>query len=89
MLMNHRNFHFTQIPDKTNDVFSYEIMFLVIFPQWGLSHTTIQGPPQHHAKFQKKLKNELRENLRTDGRMNGRMDRLYFIGTFRPRVGVQ
>ena len=45
MLMNHKNFHFTQIPDKTNDVIflkSPKTMFLghfwpflVIFAQWG------------------------------------------------------
>ena len=45
MLMNHENFHFTQIPDKTNDeiflkspkpvlrgIFDH---FLVIFSRWG------------------------------------------------------
>ena len=40
MLINHKNFHFTQIPDKTNDriflkssktIFDY---FLVTFAQW-------------------------------------------------------
>ena len=57
MLMNHKNFHFTQIPDKTNDVIflkSPKTMFLghfwpflVIFAGWGffqkfwLSNTTI------------------------------------------------
>ena len=45
MLMNHKNFHFTQIPDKTNDMIflkSPKTMFLghfwpflVIFAQWG------------------------------------------------------
>ena len=45
MLMNHKNFHFTQIPDKTNDVIflkSPKTMFLghfwpflVIFARWG------------------------------------------------------
>ena len=29
MLMNHKNFHFTQIPDKTNDV-----IFLKFWPFW-------------------------------------------------------
>ena len=55
MLMSHRNFHFTQIPDKTNDVvFSKNHVFgpfLVIFAWLGffpknlaLSHKTIYGP---------------------------------------------
>ena len=45
MLMNHKNFHFTQIPDKTNDVILLKSLktlfldhfwkFLVIFAQWG------------------------------------------------------
>ena len=45
MLMNHKNFHFTKIPDKTNDVIflkSPKTMFLgqfwpflVIFARWG------------------------------------------------------
>ena len=45
MLMNHKNFHFTQIPDKTNDMIflkSPKTMFLghfwpflVIFARWG------------------------------------------------------
>ena len=45
MLMNHKNFHFTQIPDKNNDVIflkSPKTMFLghfwpflVIFARWG------------------------------------------------------
>ena len=45
MSMNHKNFHFTQIPDKTNDIiflkspktlFLHHFWpFLVIFVQWG------------------------------------------------------
>ena len=44
LLMNHKNFHFTQIPDKTNDIifikspktlfWSHFWLFLVIFAQW-------------------------------------------------------
>ena len=61
MLMSHKNFHFTQIPDKTNDViffkksknpvFGHCWPFLVIFPDGyffqkiWLSHKTICGPP--------------------------------------------
>ena len=52
--MNHKNFHFTQIPDKTNDVIFFKspkTMFLDHFCPMGifsknirLSHTTIYGP---------------------------------------------
>ena len=45
MLMNHKNFHFTQIPDKTNDVIFLKVQkpcFWAIFehfrsflPDWG------------------------------------------------------
>ena len=45
MLMNHKNFHFTQIPDKTNDMIflkcpktmllGHFLPFSVIFAQWG------------------------------------------------------
>ena len=45
MLMNHKNFHFTQIPDKTNDpiflkspktiFLGHFWPFLVIFARWG------------------------------------------------------
>ena len=45
MLMNHKNFHFTQIPDKTNDIIFLKSPktlflrhfwpFLVIFVRWG------------------------------------------------------
>ena len=48
MLINLKNFHFTRMPEKTNDHFW---PFLVIFARWGfflknlaLSHTTIYGP---------------------------------------------
>ena len=58
MLMNHKNFDFTQIPDKTNDVIFLKIpkiKFLAhfwpflpdgdFFPKKSaLSHTTIYGP---------------------------------------------
>ena len=53
MLMSHRNYHFTKIPDKTNDVIflkSSETMFLghlcpmrIFFHKIWLSHTTIYG----------------------------------------------
>ena len=48
MLMNHKNFHFTQIPDKTNDMIflkSLKTLFLDhFFQKLWLSQTTIYGP---------------------------------------------
>ena len=81
MLINQKNFHFTHIPDKTNDhVFRPFWPFLVIFAQWGFfpKHLAVTHnynmDPYHHAKFQKKLMSQFRENLQTDGRMDGRME---------------
>ena len=105
MLMNHTNFHFTQIPDKTNDVIflkSPETMFLgqflVIFYHFCLMgifskkfacHTQLCMGPQDHAKFRKKLMSQSQENLQKTGRTDGRMDKPCFIGPFRLRPGVQ
>ena len=57
MLMNYKNFHFTQIPEKTNDTIflkSPKTMFLghfwpffVIFTQWGF----FQKLRRCHAKL--------------------------------------
>ena len=49
MLMNHKNFHFTQIPDKTNDVIflkSPNTMFRAIFDQKSdsVTHNFIWAP---------------------------------------------
>ena len=87
MLMNHKNFNFTQIPDKTNDeIFlkSPKAMFLghfwpflVIFARWRFFPTDTALPhktiygPPTHVKLQKKLISHSRENLRTDGRTDG------------------
>ena len=84
MLMSHKNFHFTQIPDKTNNVIflkSPKTLSWGIFDHFWSFLTD--------DKFQKKL-SQFRVNLRTDGRTDGRMDgRPYFIWPFRPRPGVQ
>ena len=95
LLINHKNFYFTQIPDKTNDVIflnSPETMFSGHFCPMGifskkfwLGRTQLYMGPYHHAKFQQKLMTQCRENLRTDGRT----DRPYFIGPFRPKPGAQ
>ena len=90
MLMNHNNFHFTQISDKTNDIIflkspktvflSHFLPFLVIFAREDffqkiwLCHTQLYMAPQHHAKFKKKLMSQSQENLWTDKRTDGRTD---------------
>ena len=80
MLMNHKNLHFTQIPDKNNDVISLKSpkimfwghfwLFLVIFTWWGFfpKNPALSHATMHHAKFQKKLMSQSRENVRTDGK---------------------
>ena len=79
MLMNHKNFHFTQIPDKTNDMIflkSPKTMFLGHF--WPFlpngdffqknpgSHITIYGPLTACLVFKKTNEPILRQL--TDGR---------------------
>ena len=105
MLMNHKNFRFTQISDKTNDMIflknpktlflDHFWPFLVTFAWWGFfpkkfdSVTHKLYGPQHPAKFQKKLMRQFWENLQTDGRTDERTDRPYFIGPFQPRPRSQ
>ena len=85
MLMNHKNFHFTQIPDKTNDMIflkSPKTLFWGhfwpflpngdFFQKVRLSQT-IYGPLTP-SKFHKKLMSQSRENLQTDGRTDERTD---------------
>ena len=87
MLMNHRNSHFTQISDKTNDgIFlkSPETMFLGhfwpflpngnFFQKIWLCHIQLYKGPEHHVMFQKKTMSQFQENLRTDRRTDRRMD---------------
>ena len=89
MLKNHKNFHFTQIPDKTKCDFLKKSKnhvsgsFLTIFGHFcsmrifskkiQLSHKLYMGP-SHHAKFQKKLMSQFWENLWTDESTDGRTD---------------
>ena len=99
MLMNHKNFHFTQIPDKTNDVIFLKrpkTMFLghfwplsVIFAQWGLFPKNLAL--SHITRYEPilwKLTDRWTDG-RTDGWKDRRMDGPYFIGPFWPRPGVQ
>ena len=67
MLMSHENFHFTQFPDKTNNVIftlflDHLWQFLVIFARWGffpkipaLSHITNLWAPNTILRLRKKL----------------------------------
>ena len=84
MLMNHNNFRFTEIPDKTNDVIFLKNpkCFWVIFGHFCQMRIFSQkiGPVTHNyiwapnsmLSFRKKLMSQFRENLRTDRRTDGR-----------------
>ena len=84
MLMNHKNFHFTQIPDKTNDVIflkSPKTMFLgilVIFARWGffpknpaVTHNYIWAP---NTMLSFRKTNEPIPRKLTDRRKDGRKE---------------
>ena len=76
MLMNHKNFHFRQILDKTKDVIFLKSPKTMFFGHFfiQLCHTQPYMGPRHRAKFQKKLRNQCQENLQTDRRTDGKMD---------------
>ena len=101
MLINHKDFHFTQISDKNNDMFlkSPKTMFLGHFWSFmpdgdffqknpALSHTAVYGsltPCYVSEKTNQPIPRKLTDR---------RMDRLkegqtLFTGPFRPRPGVQ
>ena len=82
MLMNHKNFHFTQIPDKTNDmIFLKSPKTLLLDHFWpflpngdffpkkssSVTHNYIWAP-NTMLSFRKKLMSKSRENVRTEGR---------------------
>ena len=88
--ISHKNFHFTQIPDKTNDEiflkspkpcfgrhFDHFWSFFLdgdFFQKIQLCHTTYMGP-WHQTKFQKKLMSQFRENLKAEEeRIEGQME---------------
>ena len=96
MLMNHKNFHFTQIPDKTNDVLflrSRKTMFLchlwpflVIFAQWGFFS---KNPTLSLTTTYDPLRSQSEKKLRTEGSTGGRTDRqTLFYRTFPAETGV-
>ena len=75
--MNHSNFDFTQIPDKTNDMIFLKSPkshalgpFLPdgIFSKKSSSVTQLYMDSYHYTKFQKKLMSQSQENLWADGR---------------------
>ena len=81
MLMNHKNFDFTQISDKTNDVIffkSSKTMFLGhfwpflsdgnFFQKIQLCHTQVYMAPNIKLNFRKKLISQSQKNLQVDGR---------------------
>ena len=81
-LINHKNFHFTQIPDKTNDMIflkSPKTMFLGHFWSFLPDGDFFQKTPLCHTQlymgpFQQKLMSQFWENLWTDRRTNERTD---------------
>ena len=97
MLMSHKNFHFTQIPHKTNNVIFWKVekpCFGAIFDHFGhfcpmeifskKSGSVTRNyiwAPWYHVSF--------RKNWWTDGRTDGRTDRPYFTRPFLPRPGVE
>ena len=98
MLMNHKNFHFTQIPDKTNDmIFLKSPKTLLLDHFWpflpngdffpkkssSVTHNYIWAP-NTMLSFRKKTNDPFLRKL-----IEGWPDRPYFIGSFRPRPGVQ
>ena len=103
MLMNHKNFHFTQIADKANNVIflkSPKTMFLghflTIFALCGffskkiqLSHTTIYGPLTSCKVSKKNLKNEpISRKLMNSKRADRRRDKqTLFYRTFPTEPG--
>ena len=89
MLMNHKNFRFTQIPDKTNDMIFLKSKnavfgpFLTIFGHFcpmgifskksGSATRNYIWDPNTMLSLWKKM-SQFWENLRTDGRTDRRMD---------------
>ena len=104
MLMNHKNLHFTQIPDKTNDViFITSPCFWAILTIFGhfcpmgifskksgcVTHNYIWAPNTMQSFRKKQWVNPEKTYWQTEGRTKGQTDRPYFIGPFQPRPGVQ
>ena len=105
MLMNHKNFYFTQIPDNNNYVIflkSPKTMFLEHFWSFlpdgdffqknlALSHITRYGLLTPCKVSEKPNEPNLRKltDRRKDRQKDKQTDGPYFIGPFQPRLGVQ
>ena len=84
MLMNHKNFDFTKIPDKTNNVIfskSSKAMFL--------DHFWIFLPDEDFFQKIQLCHTQLYMLKRTYEQTEGGTGRPYFIGSFQPRPGIQ
>ena len=84
IVMNHRNFHFIQIPEKTNDVIflkSPETMFLGHFCPMGF-FSKKSGSVTYNYIWALNTMQSFRKSYERKGRP-------YFIGSLRPRPGVQ
>ena len=87
MLMNHKNFHLTQIPDKTNDnflkksknpVFGYFSLMGNFSKKSGSVTCNYIWATNSMLRLRKKITSQFRQNLQKDGRMNRRTDTSYF-----------
>ena len=87
-LMSHKNFCFTQIPDKTNDVIFWKsLIFLFLGYFWLFlsdgdffqkiwnCHERLLWVPKTMLSFRKKLISQFWEKLQTEGRTHERTDR--------------
>ena len=102
MLMNHKNFHFPQIPDKTNDVIFLKSSktlflghfwpFLVIFCPMGIFSKKSDSVTNNYIWTPNTIVS-FRKNWtnpeKTYEQTEGRTDGPYFTGLFRPTPGVQ
>ena len=102
VLMNHKNFHFTQIWDKTNNAiflkspktlfFGHFWSFLPkrdLFQKIQLCHTQLYLGHLHHAKFQEKLMSYFQKTYsQTEGPVEVRQKDGQKVRQ-RPRPGVQ
>ena len=99
MLINHKNFDFTQIPDKDNDMIflkSPKTMFLGhfgpflpnadVFQKIQLCHTQLYMAANIKLSFRKNIRVNPKKTYR---QTEGGTDRPYFIGPFQPRSGIQ
>ena len=88
MLMNHKNFHLKQIPDKTNDVIflkSPKTLFWTKTKNLAVTYNYIWAP---NSKVSEKTNGPIPRKL-TDRWKDEWKDTPYFIGLFQLRLSVQ